>query len=291
MAAIPDWFVKKYYDDVHILAQQMDSKLRQTVRVEMATGESHFFDRLGKVTAVKLTSRHQATPITDPDHSRRRAVIAEWVANPTLDKQDVLRLQEGKAPLKDYARIAMAEIKRTMDDVIIDALGGTAYEGQDGATSVSFPTAQKIAVAAAGMTLTKVIDASRLLDEADLDPDLPRFLMLPPKGLKKDLMALATVTSGDYTKIGDRPLITGKLQYGLMDFNIIWSNRLKKDGNGDWLCYAWVQPAIGLALAEEIVQRLDERSDLNYAWQAYTKLTGGGTRIEDAGVVEIAMNP
>lgn len=288
MAAIPDWFVKKYYDDIHILSQQLDSRFRQRVRVEMATGESHFFDRLGKVTAVELVSRHQATPITDPDHTRRRAVIRDWVANPILDKQDVLRLKEGKAPLKDYARVAIAEINRKMDDTIIDAMGGTAFGGQDGATSIAFPSGQKVVVGTTGMSITKLRDTRQLLDLADVDPDAPRYIMVPPKAINTDLLADSTLTSVDFNTV--KVLVDGQVDT-FMGFKFIKTNRLKKDGSGDWLCYAWIQPGVGLAMPEDIVRRIDERSDLNYAWQAYTKWAGGGTRIEDEMVVEIAIKP
>jgi hypothetical protein len=72
---------------------------------------------------------------------------------------------------------------RAMDDVIIAALGGTSYTGETGSTSVTLPAGQKPYSASQtdGLTVVKLLEAKKILDLADVDPSLPRFIVVSPK--------------------------------------------------------------------------------------------------------------
>jgi hypothetical protein len=101
-------------------------------------------------------------------------------------------------PTSSYARAAAAAIGRAQDDVIIDALGGTAKTGKDGTTS--FPSGQKIAHGSAGLTIAKLVTAKKLLDAQSVDPSIKRYIVVSPEQIE-DLLNNTTVTSSDFNTV------------------------------------------------------------------------------------------
>jgi hypothetical protein len=87
-----------------------------------------------------------------------------------------------------------------MDDVIIDALGGTAKTGKDGTTSTTFPSGQKIAHASGGLTIAKLVSAKKLLDAQSVDPSIKRYIVVSPEQIE-DLLNNTTVTSSDFNTV------------------------------------------------------------------------------------------
>jgi hypothetical protein len=69
---------------------------------------------------------------------------------------------------------------RSMDDVVITALGGTAFSGETGSTSVSLPAGQKpySASQSDGLTIAKLLEAKKILDLADVDPSLQKIFLM-----------------------------------------------------------------------------------------------------------------
>ena len=66
-------FVQQYKDTITQLTQQKQTKLRRSVMVDTNfNAEFKFIDQLGASEMVEKTTRHQDTPIVDPDHQRRR---------------------------------------------------------------------------------------------------------------------------------------------------------------------------------------------------------------------------
>ena len=81
-------FVEQYKSNVLHLAQQKGSRLRNAVRVEMVTGKSAFFERIGSTAAEKRTSRHSDTPRMDTPHSRRKVSLDDYDWADLIDQED-----------------------------------------------------------------------------------------------------------------------------------------------------------------------------------------------------------
>ena len=154
-------FVQQYGSNVQMLSQQMGSRLREAVDVESITGKNAYFDQVGSVTAQVRTSRHSSTPQIDTPHSRRRVSLADYEWADLIDDADKVRMLID--PTSSYAKAAAAAMGRAMDDVIITALGGTAYTGETGGTSVALPSTQKFATSnqSDGLTVAKLLDAKK----------------------------------------------------------------------------------------------------------------------------------
>jgi hypothetical protein len=281
-------FVQQYSSNVQMLSQQMGSLLRGVVDVESVVGKNAFFDQVGKTTAVVRTSRHADTPQIDTPHARRRVSLADYEWADLIDNADKVRLLID--PTSSYAKAAAAAMGRAMDDVIIAALGGTAYTGETGSTSVTLPAGQKpySSSQSDGLTITKLLEAKRLLDAADVDPSLPRFIVCGPKQIS-DLLGTTQITSSDFNTV--KALSQGQID-SFLGFKFIVSNRLKFDATNtdDRLAYAFTSDAIKLAVGQDVLARIDERADKSYSTQVYYAMSIGATRMEEEKVVEIACD-
>lgn len=276
-------FVNQFSSNVAMLSQQMGSLLRGAVDVESVTGEKAFFDQVGAAAAVARTSRHGDTPLVETPHSRRMVSLTTYEWADLIDDADKVRMLID--PTSSYARAAAAAIGRAMDDVIIDALGGTAKTGKTGSTSTSFASGQKIVHASGGLTIAKLVSAKKLLDESSVDPSIMRWIVVSPEQIE-DLLNNTTVTSSDYNTV--KALATGDIDT-FVGFKFITSNRLSTDGTSR-LCYAWAQDGVKCAIGKDVLARIDERSDKSYSTQCYYSATFGATRMEEEKVVEIACN-
>ena len=276
-------FVNQYSANVQMLSQQMGSLLRDAVDTETVNGDKAFFEQVGSAAAQARTTRHGDTPLMDTPHARRMVTLTDYEYADLIDDQDKLRLLID--PTSTYARAAAAAIGRAMDDAIITALGGTAKTGTTGSTSTALPSAQKIVHGSAGLTLAKMISAKKILDEADTDPSIPRYMVVSPEQIE-DLLNLSTVTSADYNTV--KALVQGDIDT-FMGFKFIRSNRLTDDGTSR-LCYAWAQEGCKLAIGKEPTAKIDERSDKSYATQVYYCSSFGATRMQETSVVQIACN-
>lgn len=277
-------FVNQFSSNVQMLSQQMGSLLRTAVDVETVNGEKAFFDQVGSAAAVLRTSRHADTPLIETPHSRRMVTMADYEYADLIDDQDKVRMLID--PTSTYSRAAAAAMGRAMDDVIISAALGNAKTGKDGGTTTAFDTAnQQIGVGspAAGLTLAKLLEAKEILDSNDVDPSIPRYIVVSPKQIS-DLLGDTTVTSSDYNTV--KALAQGELNQ-FVGFNFITSNRLGVDGSSYRRVIAFAMDGIKLAIGKEPTARIDERADKSYATQVYYCQSVGATRMEEAKVVEV----
>ena len=271
-------FVQQYSANVQMLSQQMGSLLRDKVRVESVVGKNAFFDQVGSVTAVEKTSRHSDTPQIDTPHARRRISLADYEFADLIDQSDKVRLLID--PTSSYAQAAAMAMGRAIDDVIITAALGTAYTGETGSTSTA--NANQIVHASAGLNIAKLRTAKQTLDLSDVDPSIPRYIIVSPKQIS-DLLNITEVTSSDFNTV--KALANGEINTYL-GFNFIVSNRLSLSGTTR-SCIAFAQDGLALGIGKDVNARIDERADKSYATQVYYCMSIGATRMEEDKVVEV----
>jgi len=281
-------FVEQYSSNVAMLAQQMGSRLRAAVDVETITGKNAFFDQVGVTAAVQRTSRHADTPQIDTPHSRRRVSLADYEWADLIDDQDKVRMLID--PTSSYAKAAAAAMGRSMDDVIIAALGGSADTGETGSTAVALPSTSKFATGqqSDGLTIAKLIAAKKFFDLNDVDPSIPRFIVAGATQMS-DLLGTTQVTSSDFNTV--KALVAGDVDT-FMGFKFIMSNRLALDATNtdDRKIFAFTQDAIKLGVGKDITAKIDVRPDKSYATQVYTCMSIGATRMEENKVFQIPCN-
>lgn len=282
MSAPDTAFVRQYQDNVYLLAQQLDSYLRQSVMVDSNfKAEKKFYDQYASDSMIELQSRYQDTPIQLPDHRRRMVTPRYFVSSTLEDPVDALQMLID--PKSAYLQAKMAAANRQWDDVIISALGGTAFTGKDGTVAVTFPAGQQIAAGGAGMTKVKTVRSKRLLDVAEVDRE--DRSMFHGAAQMEDLLNTTEVTNSDYNVV--KALVEGQINTWV-GFKWVMTQRLLTDGSSARLCYAIQKKGVQLAIQKEMESRVDERPDKNFAWQVYLRMAGGATRLEELRVVQIA---
>ena len=274
-------FVQQYSNNVQMLSQQKGSLLRNSVDAETIVGKHAFFEQVGSAVAQKRVSRHSDTPQIDTPHARRRVSMVDYEYADLIDKQDQVRTLID--PTSSYAQAAAFALGRAMDDEIITAISGTAFSGETGSTSVALPAGQKITESGTdGLTIAKLRNAKEKFDSASVDPSIPRYIVVGPKQIS-DLLGTTQVTSSDFNTV--KALANGEIN-SFLGFNFITSNRLSI-ASSKRLCLAFAMDGIKLALGQDIMTRIDERSDKGYATQVYVCMTMGATRMEEEKVVTV----
>jgi len=287
-------FVEQYKANVYHLSQQKGSRLRRSVRVETINGKSGFYEQLGATSARKRTSRHADTPRMDTPHARRRVTLDDYDWSDLVDGEDQIRMLID--PTSQYAEAAAFAMGRAMDDAIIEAATGTAYTGVDGSTSTAFDTGMVVDVqtvwpgvsaADTGLNVAKLLEAKKLLGANNVDPDDDCWCIVNSRQIKSLLMD-TRVSSHDYNAI--KPLVSGQISQ-FAGFNIIPTERIGVDSNSDDKVLFWAKGGILLGIGKDIMTRISERDDKNYATQVFACMSIGATRMEEARVGYIECDP
>ena len=196
-------FSQMFATNIQMLSQQKGSLLRRAVREESVKGEKAFFDQVGSATAQKRTSRHADTPLSDTPHSRRMVTMDTYEYADLLDNSDAVQMLID--PTSSYANAAAYAIGRAIDDAIIEAALGTASTGKTGSTSTSNSNSVGVGSPAAGLTIAKMVEAKKTLDNGSVDPSIPRYIAVGPEQIE-DLLNNTTVTSADYNTVNTLPI-------------------------------------------------------------------------------------
>lgn len=288
MSAPDTAFVRQYKDTITLLAQQKDSRLSGSVMVDNDfKGEKKFYEQYASDDLVEIMSRYADTPIQLPDHRRRMVTPRFFVGNTLEDPVDALQMLVD--PKSTYMQAKQAACNRKKDDIIISAMGGTAFAGKEGTTSTPFASANQVAVtfggggSSTGMTKAKVLRASRLLNAGEVDRE-DRFAAVMARQME-DLLNTTEVASSDYNSV--KALVQAEINTWC-GFDWKHTERLLTDASSNRLTYFWQKKAIQLAIQKDAEGRIDPRPDKNYAWQVYMRICLGATRLEEARIVEVA---
>lgn len=274
-------FVEQYSANVQLLSQQKGSRLRGLVREEGVRGKNAFFEQIGSVAARKRPSRHADTPRMDTPHARRRVSLVDYDWADLIDDEDKVRMLVD--PTSTYSMAAAFAMGRSMDDALIEAALGTAQTGTDGSTSTVLPAGQKIAASATGLTLVKLLAAKELLDGADVDPDVPRHILVTSAQVT-DLLNTTEIKSSDFNTV--KALAQGQIDT-FMGFKFTRTERLTDDGT-DRQVIAYAEDGLLLGVGLNPTAKIAERPDKNHATQVFYNMAIGATRMEEVKVVEIA---
>ena len=296
-------FVDQFKANILLLSQQKEAKLRVVARMEDVTGDTLFVERISATEAQLISSRHGDTPQIDTPHSRRKLTMADYNWADLIDNVDKLKMLID--PQSTYAQNAVMAFNRTIDEVIITALGGTAFGGHTGGTTVNnyavgecrLIESDGTVVAAGsnfsgatetGLTIAKLLTCKQLLDDAEIDDARQRYLLTNPFNINQ-MLNTTEVKSSDYNTV--KALAQGQIN-DFMGFRFIKSTLLSADGTDTAAtnCYAFAQDAIVLAISEEPTVRISERDDKNYSTQVYVEMSIGATRVEGPAVVEINLD-
>lgn len=305
---IAEWQVKQYGNNVLHLSQQQGSVLEQICRKENMTGSiAKFFDKIGTTTALVRGAKNSDTPNVDMEHGRRRLSTAAYNWATMVDS--IEKLKQVHSPESEYLKAALMAFGRRKDQIILNALEGTVFEGEEGVTSVTFPTSKKVAsVKSSALSSLNVGTLRRIklmFDKMDVDPMLQRYFICSPDEIYAMLGELE-VTNIDYNNV--KALAEGRVD-SFMGFKFLTTNLIQLgnqtgadkfntttglyDANGTLAgatarrCFAVVGGGPILGIDEEIKTEMGPRADKNYNNQIYVEMSLGAMRMEDEKVIQV----
>jgi len=300
---IPITFVDQVSSNIMLLSQQKAQLLRMACREEPVTGDTMFVERIGPKDAQPRGARHGETPISDADHTRRQLTILDYVVPADIiDKPDKLKMLID--PQNAYAKNQAYSLNRQIDDVIIAALGGNAYGGHTGGTTIPYYADGECrvidsdgTVVAAGtahsnatetpLTIAKLLTCKELLDNAEIDEGRQRYFLTNPHNINQ-LLNTTEVKSADYNTV--KALAQGAVDT-FMGFKFIKSTRLPTGTDTAAIrSFAFAQDAIVLGVQSEPQISISVRNDLLDSTQIYSTLGIGATRVEGPAVVSIELD-
>jgi hypothetical protein len=171
------------------------------------------------------------------------------------------------------------EYHRNCDDVMWKAALAAVPTGKDGSGSSALPEAQKVAHGSKNLNVAKLIQINEIFDDADLEDEAPRVMLVTAKQLSS-LLSTTKVTSADYAAV--KALVNGTIDT-FMGFKFVKIKRLPKTGNIR-TCVAFAKGSIrGFMGAKET--DIAERKDLSNAIQIYSEWDLGAVRVHDESVV------
>ncbi len=300
---IPIAFVDQVSSNILLLSQQKPSLLRMVCRSEPVTGDTMFVERVGPKDAQPRGARHGATPISDADHTKRKLTIIDYVVPADIiDKPDRLKMLID--PQSVYSQNQAFSLNRQIDDVVIAALGGNAFGGHTGGTTIAYSAVGESrlidsdgTIVAAGtahadatetpLTIAKILTCKEILDNANIDASRQRYFLTNPHNITQ-LINTTEAKSTDYNTV--KALAAGNIDT-FIGFKFLMSTRLVTGADTAAIrSYAFAQDAIVLGVQSEPQVSIDIRPDLLNSTQIFSTLGIGATRVEGPAVVSIELD-
>ena len=284
-------FVNHYRSNVDFLLQQKGSVMRPFMRNETQNAEFDFYDRIGATSAIEVLTRHADTPLVETPHDRRRCHLRDFDWADLIDRKDRIRILID--PTSPYAQNAAFALGRSMDDVIIENMFGTAYTGKTGSGSaVHDVTNNRTLVnyvesggaADSGLTIPKLRNVRQKLVANQNDKSEARYIALSAKQMT-DLLANSLIQSIDTNEI--KALVHGEVST-YMGFKFIESERLSvTTSTAHRRLPCWVHSGMVFASGAEINAEIGPRRDKRNSTQVYCSASFGAVRMEENKMYEI----
>lgn len=292
--------VEQFNQMVGLDVQQLDGMFGALANEEgQLVGRVAYFDRYGANQWSEITDGKAPIPLGETDRRRRAVFQKEYEYAEVIQTVDLLKtLHDPRNPLR---RVAGGLINRGWDEILKSAAVGSAYEGQNGATTVPYDTTnQQVAHGSASLTVSKVKDAAEIFKSRHAwMPGRMHFFV--DADLEKDLINDATdsaqVLSRDYTSASviERGTIGDAMWMGFR-WHVLGTTaqpkgvRLPTSSNGK-LAIAAVEDSVGIHRSAPGTVEFVRRTDLQgMPWMMHVYAAGGATRVDDELIVRVETN-
>ena len=290
--------VIQFGEMVHLLAQQMGSRLKGRVEEVSVRGNQFTYERLNQVQAIEVTTRHAETVAQDIEHSRRGGTMRDFRATLLLDQFDDLQVLID--PSRDYASAVARAMMRQYDRLVLTNALATVFTGRNLATPVSAVADGVLTVPAdaTGLTFDKLVEVRQNFINNDVGTDLQEDLYIAITGTQHaDLMKEAELTSRDFTSFGssnmmgetviDRGQITKALGMNIIVFAANDSNPMLAKTSTTRHCIAFAKSGLVVGMNKDISVRVDNRPDKNNAQQVQASIFFDAIRAEGVKVQQV----
>lgn len=297
-----------YANSVTMIAQQMRNPIMDAATIVPATGEAQSVtDLVGQVDYVRGQARSRRNVENPVSGSRRWVVydpIDEVLSGQYIDKEDKFRTATD--PTSKFVKAHTAAVTRGQMDQLLGieksagefyiargGLYGIAREGKTPNTGTALPASQYLTADSNGLTLEKLIEATKQLKLADFGIDAaldPLWGLITPNQ-EADLLRIAAASKDSLNAFNIDQLRSGKPS-PLMGVTWIMSNRVPvgktgASGAGKRLVAIWAKS--NLIGGEYEPLSGDIWNDTSSRNRPYVEVSAhmDAVRAEDKGVVII----
>ena len=277
-----------------IMAQQIDHRLAGYYVADTVVGVSKRYSQMGSQSYAmsQKTARAAWTEPSDVPTAIRWVIPTGYQKATWIDEDDPELLGSLPDPNNIIAMNHGIAVNRLKDQIIINQALGINFTGANASTQTAFPAAQQIGVqfpgtTNTGMTLAKILEALFILDSNDV-PEMDRVMVYAAKQLYDLLLNVDQVDSVLYNDV--RALMKGRFdEFG--GFRWIRTQLLPTAGTPSIRsCIAYQKKFMLLGETKGMQTKIDILPQQSGATQVRTTWYGGGTRMEEAGVVQISCD-
>lgn len=300
---VPQYYAPTFANYVEMLVQQSGGRLRDTVTHGNYEGSesARAVNQVGTTRPNKNLARLSGTPVNDIPADNRWVYPNEYDNALYITKQDEVRLMiDLKGP---YIAAQHEAMGRAEDEEILLSFYADAKTGKNGSTTTTFPGSQVVAVtvggggAATGLNVPKLRAAKVKLKKAGVDLRSDQIFMAITATDEDNLLNEVQIISDDYKNL--RPVFDEQgtltrfmgINFVQIEFDDATSYpdaaAAMVNGSSQRMLPMWVKSGIHLGYWNKLNTRVDERPDLRYAWQMYTKQVLGATRTQEKKVVQV----
>lgn len=277
-----------------IMAQQLDHRLSGYYVSDTVSGNMKRYSQMGSQSYAmsQKTARAAWTEPSDIPTAVRWVIPTGYQKATWIDEDDAALLGSLPDPQNIVAMNHAIAVNRLKDQLIINAALGINFTGPTASTQTPLPSAQQIGVTFggstnSGMTLAKILEALFLLDSNDV-PEMERVMVYAAKQLYDLLLNVDQVDSVLYNDV--RALMKGRLDE-FAGFRWIRTQLLPTIGTPSIRsCIAYQKKFIMLGETKGTSTKIDILPQQSHAVQVRTTYFAGATRMEEAGVVQIACD-
>lgn len=295
MTQIPEHYPIEYATNWEMLAQQKESRLRNSVTIDSEIlGKSKKYNQMGEVEFSPVNARAQETQPTDvPLEDRWIRPYPHDVTN-RFDEWDEKFLGKIVLPKSELVMAHGSAYGRLIDQTIIDAAVGVAYTGEIGITPVSLPASQILVadydIADPGtptgtptqISIDKLIAAKGLFGTNEVDEDDPITFWYNQHAMNI-LLLEAKVTSRDFAAF--QALMDGTIKY-FLGMNWVRTEKLPLNSSGYRQLVVASKSGLTLATTEKTTH-MDILPTKSHALQVRSVTAVGAVRKEEKKVVVI----
>ena len=290
LTQLPEHFQTDFGNIWTHLVQQPDSRLQGKCKVVNVKGKERTFSQIGKSKMRLITTRNGKTIPSDTPLAKRWVRPQPFDEVTYIDEFDDDALGDLKQPDGEHVVSHAMAALRTMDEVKITALEGTAFIGEKGTTPVDLPASQKVAVdyvksggaVNSGLTLAKLLRSKQILDKNEVEPS-KRYFVHSAQQLFDLLNDVEEVKNSDFNNV--KALVDGVVNR-FTGYEFVMTELLTLDSATDVrTCIAYQHDGLVLGIGKEKKVTITIRHDLNETIQIRTVMSLGATRLEEERVV------
>lgn len=299
MASVPQHYINKFSDMIHVRAQQVKSRLRPYCHIKPMTHADFWkYDGVGQTETRELFSRNNPSGADDIDHWTRKIPRRRFVTTILSDEWDVLgRLQD---PQGLYANACVAAMERRFDLVVYQAMFADVQTGTDFATTLTFAQDGGLTVnATAGLTLAKLLEGKKNFTDNEVGllgsggivagSGSPSMCYGITGDEESTLLQIATLTSGDYSRQYqlEKGVMTYAVGIEIIKFGANVQNPVLAVVGGVRTSFLMAEGAIAVGMNKESKITIKDRPELVDVTQIQVTMNMGACRTEGALIQKV----